>query len=336
MKYHDSIEQADKKSAQAMKQLQQWHLAATPINYAVSYEYVNNKNAKLKKLIEQHLALGKRLDNFLFEDIYQQVILKQNSFRDGIVNDIDQLITTSSESNKHSQSSLNSFVQTLEREAPAIASADQKLISRAVQALQKASRVFKIQQLQISEQLKQSVDKANALKAELDVLKKEIYLDPLTGLYNRKALAKHVEAWIAEDPSKQIAAIVVNVDQLGEINQHFGGLISDVLLSKIAQKVKSYVGDSGLPVRAGNEEFLILLPDVERSIAMEIAEKIRQGVEKLRFVSSKSGVRLPQMTVSLGVNDFTLSQNFKLILNNTRALVTELQKSAHNQVMVAG
>lgn len=336
MKYHDSIEQADKKSAQAIKQLQHWRLAATPINYAVSYEFVNNKNAKLKKLIEQHLALGKPLDNFLFEDIYQQVILKQNNFRDGIVTDIDQLITATSESNKHSQSSLNSFVQTLEREAPAIASADKKHISKAVQALQKASRVFKIQQLKISEQLKQSVEKANALKAELDVLKKEIYLDPLTGLYNRKALAKHIEAWIADDPSKQIAAIVVNVDQLDEINQHFGGLISDVLLSKIAQKVKSYVGDSGLPVRAGNEEFLILLPDVERPIAMEIAEKIRQGVEKLRFVSSKSGVRLPQMTVSLGVNDFTLSQNFKLILNNTRALVTELQKSAHNQVMVAG
>ena len=336
MKYHDSIEQADKKLNLAIKQLQQWRLPATPINYAVSYEFINNKNPKLKKLIEQHLALGKRLDNFLFEDIYQQIILKQSNFRDEIVGDIDQLLSDANDVNKHNHTSIDKFVRTLDSEAPALDSNDKQRVSKAVKALQKASRSFKVQQLKIGEQLKHSVAKTDALKAELDAIRKEIYLDPLTGLYNRKALAKNIEAWIADDPKKQIAAIVVNVDQLGEVNQHFGGLISDVLLSKIAQKVKSYVGESGLPVRAGNEEFLILLPDVERPVAMEIAEKIRQGVEKLRFVSSKSGVRLPQMTVSLGVNDFTLSQNFKLILNNTRALVTELQKSTKNQITVAG
>ena len=336
MKYHDSIEQAEKKSSLAIKQLQQWQLAATPINYAVSYEFINNKNPKLKKLIEQHLALGKRLDNFLFEDIYQQVILKQTDFRDGIVKEIGELISDTGKANKHSHSSIENFVKTLDVETPALTSTDKGRVATAVKALQKASRVFKVQQIKVAEQLKQTEEKAKALKVELDTIKKEIYLDPLTGLYNRKALAKHIETWVADDPKKQVSAIVVNIDQLDQVNQHFGGLISDVLLSKIAQKVKSYVGESGLPVRAGNEEFLILLPDVERSIAMEIAEKIRQGVEKLRFVSSKSGVRLPQMTVSLGINDFTLSQNFKLILNNTRALVTELQKSSANQITVAG
>ena len=56
------------------------------------------------------------------------------------------------------------------------------------------------------------------------------------------------------------------------------------------RKQGSYVGESGLPVRSAGDEFLILLPDVERNIAGEIAKKIKQGVEKLRFVNS--GLRM--------------------------------------------
>ena len=168
----------------------------------------------------------------------------------------------------------------------------------------------------------------------MNEVKKEIYLDPLTGLYNKKALSKHLETWRTEDPNKPIAAIVISIDQLELVNDKFGSLISDVLLSKIAHKVGSYVGDSGLPVRSGHDEFLILLPEIERNIAGEIAEKIRQGVANLRFVSSKSGVRLPQMTISMGINDFRLNQKVQTVLNHTRSLVMDMQRNSQNQITV--
>jgi diguanylate cyclase len=169
------------------------------------------------------------------------------------------------------------------------------------------------------------------LQIELADIRKNIYLDPLTGLYNRKAMSKHLEEWFKEDPSKEIAAIVININQFTGVTNKFGSLISDVLLTKIADKVGSYVDDSGLPVRSAGDEFLILLPDIDRNIAQEIADKIRQGVEKMRFISSKSGIRLPQLTVSTGVNHFKASENVNMVINRTRKAMTEIYKKVSNQ-----
>jgi len=140
-------------------------------------------------------------------------------------------------------------------------------------------------------------------------------------------MSKHLEAWFKEDPNKEIAAIVININQFSQITNKFGSLISDVLLTKIADKVASYVDDSGLPVRSAGDEFLILLPEVDNNMAEEIADKIRQGVEKMRFISSKSGIRLPKMTVSTDVNNFKSSENVNTIISNTRKKITEIQKN---------
>jgi len=173
------------------------------------------------------------------------------------------------------------------------------------------------------------------LQLELTDIRKNIYLDPLTGLYNRKAMSKHLEAWFKEDPYKEIAAIVININQFNQITNKFGSLISDVLLTKVADKIGSYVDDSGLPVRSAGDEFLILLPDIDRNVAQEIADKIRQGVEKLRFISSKSGIRLPQLTVSTGVNNFKASENVNTIVSNTRKIISKIQTKMSSQPPLA-
>lgn len=335
VKYHDSIKQAEQKLALAIKQLQLWHLPASPINYAISYEYVNGKNSTLIAHIKQQLSLGKKLDSFFIEELYQQYILGQSSFRDEIITEIDELITDVQQNSRSSVGYADGLIKKIDENVDNLKSKNQQKIAFAIKQIEKASKSFKQKQQQLAKQLIISKKQSQSLKSELEEVKKEIYLDPLTGLYNRKALNKHIDTWTKEDPNKSVAAIVINVDQLHLVNQKFGSLISDVLLSKIASKVGSYVGESGLPVRSGHDEFLILLPDVDKTVASEIADKIRQGVEKLRFVSSKSGVRLPQMTISMGVNDFRLSQNVQSIVNHTRNLVIDMQRSCHNKITIA-
>ena len=93
------------------------------------------------------------------------------------------------------------------------------------------------------------------------------------------------------------------------------------MLSKVANKVSSYIDDSGLAVRSGSDEFIILLPDLSTNNANEIANKIYQGVEKLRFVSSKSGIRLPKLTVSTAVGQFKVAEEANSIIKKSRQLL---------------
>ncbi|AOW77300.1 hypothetical protein A3Q34_10790 [Colwellia sp. PAMC 20917] len=326
MKYHDSIKQAELKMNMAVKQLQRWFLPVSPINYSVSYEYINKKNILLNTAIENKLATGKKLDDFFIEENYRQFILGQSKFRDELIDDLDDVVTHVEKNSQKSSQSINKLITTLDSNISDLQSTDKEKIIVAVNSIRHASKAFKLHQQKFAEHISFTRKKTQALKVELKEVREEIYMDPLTGLYNRKAMSKHLDLWLTEDPSRQVAAIVVCVDQISEVNLQFGHLISDVLLSKIASKVSSYVDGSGLPIRSGGDEFLILLPGIDKGSAQEIADKITHGVEKLRFVSSKSGIRLPQMTLSTGVDTFNVAENANSILKKSRLLLPDLYK----------
>lgn len=308
----------------AVAQLNQWRLPVNPINYAVSYEYCKNKKPILTASIKHLLLSGKGLDSFFMEQLFKDHLLEQSKFRDDIISDLSQLFTQIQESCLKSTSGAQDLIEQLDDNIPALMSNDRNEVKSAISKLHQASTLFKKQQQQLAEQLELSQLQTQALECELEEVRQEIYLDPVTGLHNRKAMSKHVDAWLSEDAERGIAAIVVSVDHFHQFNERFGALIGDVILSKIAKKVASYVDDSGLPVRSASDEFIVLLPDVDGSIANEIAEKIKQGIEKLRFVSVQSGVRLPKMSISCGISEMKDKEPLNQFINRSRkAVVSE-------------
>ena len=321
--------------ALSLETLSDWRLPATPINYAVVYEYTAAKNTDLKKAIEHHLKVKGFPDNFTIEQWYLDFIIGQNNVREEIIEDMDEVITQIQKSCLQSSINTQNLTTGMEKDIAFIEQGNPEEIKMAALRLKKASKALKSQQQKLAEQMVLSQQKTNALKEELEEVKKDIYIDSITGLYNKKALNKHFDAWITENPKKKIGALVIDIDHFNEFSEKFGSLIGDVILSKIAQKISGYVDDSGLPVRTGNHEFLILLPDVEQNIASEIAEKIRQGVEKIRFISSKSGIRLPQMTISLGVSDYRLNESLDSLLNRTQKALIQAQEKGYNSIALA-
>ncbi len=305
----------------AVAQLSQWYLPVNPINYAVSYEYCKNKKPILTASIKRLLLSGKNLDSFFMEELFKEHLLEQSKFRDDIISDLSQLFTQVQESCLKSTSGAQDLIEQLDDNIPALMSSDRNKVKSAILKLHQASALFKKQQQQLVEQLELSQLQTQALEYELEEVRQEVYLDPITGLHNRKAMSKHVDAWLSEDADRGIAAIVISVDHFGQFSERFGALIGDVILSKIAKKVASYVDDSGLPVRSASDEFIVLLPDVDGSIASEIAEKIKQGVEKLRFVSVQSGVRLPKMSISCGIGEMKNKEPLNQFINRSRKTI---------------
>ncbi len=307
----------------AVAQLNQWRLPVNPINYAVSYEYCKNKKPILTASIKRLLLSGKNIDGFFMEQLYKDHLLEQSQFRDDIITDLSQLFAQIQDNCQQSTFGAQNFIDQLDDNIPALMSHEKTEVKKAIAKLHRASTAFKKQQQQLVEQLQQSQIQTKALEEELEEVRQEIYLDPVTGLYNRKAMSKHVDTWLSEDAERGIAAIVINVDHFAQFNERFGVLIGDVILSKIAKKVASYVDDSGLPVRSANDEFIVLFPDVDNDIASEIAEKIKQGVDKIRFVSVKSGVRLPKMSISCGTSEIQRKESLNQLINRTRKIMQD-------------
>jgi diguanylate cyclase (GGDEF)-like protein len=125
--------------------------------------------------------------------------------------------------------------------------------------------------------------------------------DPLTGLYNRRALFElsRMEFSRAERTNRPISCMMLDLDHFKEINDNFGHQTGDHILQEFARRCKHAVRDMDLVGRYGGEELLIVLPETDITTALQIAERTRSTVAAIPM---KVADRQLRVTVSIGVS----------------------------------
>jgi diguanylate cyclase (GGDEF)-like protein len=129
--------------------------------------------------------------------------------------------------------------------------------------------------------------------------------DDLTGLYNRRFLDEYLRVQIpqAQRRGSGLAFLALDIDHFKPINDRFGHPVGDAVLRRLASLLRELGRSSDLPVRIGGEEFLILAAETHCDGAMQLAERLRAGVETLNF--TELGLNPPlQISVSIGVAVF--------------------------------
>jgi diguanylate cyclase (GGDEF)-like protein len=109
------------------------------------------------------------------------------------------------------------------------------------------------------------------------------YLDPLTGVANRRRLMEVIDSAIdrAQTRSLPIGLIVLDVDHFKDYNDQFGHLAGDVALRAVAQALQSAMREQDLVSRFGGEEFACVLIDADIDVVARCAERMRALVEAL-------------------------------------------------------
>jgi len=107
------------------------------------------------------------------------------------------------------------------------------------------------------------------------------YHDPLTRLPNRQLLLDRINQGLAKSERSQLllAILFLDLDKFKEINDNLGHDIGDELLKTIAVRVSASVRGSDTVARAGGDEFIIVLPEInDRHDAVLVAKKILEGI----------------------------------------------------------
>jgi len=332
MIYQDSVEQASEKAALAIAFLQRNRLAAHPVNFTVAYEYISGVIAELCQAIEDKLGAKIPFDDFVMAELYNSFIVPTGRQNEQLIRQVYQMLTQFQQQANATGELIDGYVSVLDHSLQALKTDTAEQARDTIARVLSATYELKIGQQKLRDQLSKAQDQSHQLREEVEQLKRQRHVDPLTGMFNRLAMQEHIDMWLTENPQRRIAAISVDLDHFRQFNQDYGHGIGDVILSKVARKISAYVQDSGLPVRAGGEEFLILLPDVDLRTAGEIAEQVRRGVEKLRFVSSRSKKTLPKVTISLGVALYQSNENWHQFLARTTQVLAIAKKRGRNQV----
>ena len=125
--------------------------------------------------------------------------------------------------------------------------------------------------------------------------------DGLTGLLVRRHFRERLEeeAERAKRRSSSLVFLMVDLDHFKQINDTYGHLVGDVVLREVAHLVRGSVREIDLVGRFGGEEFGVVLPDADRDLGIQIADRIRQTAANTVIMAYDEQVGV---TVSIGVS----------------------------------
>lgn len=139
----------------------------------------------------------------------------------------------------------------------------------------------------------------SSLKSSLNKAHDQAFVDPLTGVANRRAYDERIklefERW--KRNKEPLAIAIMDVDKFKKINDTFGHPVGDKVLRKISQLVNKKVRGSDFFGRVGGVEFVIIFVGSDLANIMTRLEQFRKSIEDCKFGSKGSRVVI---TMSVG------------------------------------
>lgn len=134
-------------------------------------------------------------------------------------------------------------------------------------------------------------------------LAEQATIDEMTGLRNRRGVNIIINDELGRMKRAQlpVSLLVLDVDNFKTYNDNYGHPAGDQVLQRIATVMLEMTNRSGeFAARMGGEEFAMFFPSMKLAAALEVAERVRDGVLNLRIPHEKSPTS-EYVTVSIGV-----------------------------------
>ncbi|KGE65478.1 MULTISPECIES: GGDEF domain-containing protein [Pseudomonas] len=126
--------------------------------------------------------------------------------------------------------------------------------------------------------------------------------DPLTALYNRRALDLRAPRLLAQvSPAQPGALLLIDIDNFKSVNDLYGHTAGDRLLIALSEMIRSVVPQGALAARLGGDEFVILLNPASTEQIVELGSSLRDQFHQL---ASQTFTTPAPVTLSIGATLF--------------------------------
>lgn len=191
--------------------------------------------------------------------------------------------------------------------------------------------------------LKETTNELKRLNKELEEANHKLEIlsqtDGLTGIYNRSMFDKILKKeWKrCKKHQKPIALIMIDIDFFKSFNDNYGHQAGDICLKQVAEVLSECTERmNDFVVRYGGEEFAIILLDMDKESALELAHKMRNSVENMNIQHDYSSVS-DYVTISLGVYAVVPDEKLTIeeFIRNADMALYKAKNTNRNRVVVA-
>lgn len=195
-------------------------------------------------------------------------------------------------------------------------------------AMQKKNRDLSV----MLNQLKKSQESISEKNRELEVL---AWLDPLTGLLNRRKLIEQFENQLETSvrQSTPLICLMLDIDHFKAINDTYGHGIGDEVICAVAATMKLVTREQDIVGRYGGEEFVVIMPDTNERDGLAMAERLREAVHAL---STDITVPVSKLSASFGISEYqseTDTVDLKELLERADQALYAAKEAGRNRVV---
>jgi diguanylate cyclase (GGDEF)-like protein/PAS domain S-box-containing protein len=160
-------------------------------------------------------------------------------------------------------------------------------------------------------------------------LQKLATIDSLTGVYNRHKTNEEIDIQLARTKryDENFTLVMFDIDNFKNVNDTYGHDVGDYILKELSEVVLKHIRESDRFGRWGGEEFMLLLPEVNKDEGIRVADKIRDFISKYPFN------KLSRITISVGVSTFMENDTKESLLKRTDEALYQAKSSGRNRVI---
>ncbi len=338
--YEETVEKAAELVRMVIPKLAGIKRPINPINYALWYEYFLGRNKALMDTLDSLSATPEKYTDEVAEELFRIHILGTSSDRlEMIGRKVHSILDGTSEMLSGTGEHLEQFNREVTHTKVVLDEAiDPAEIRPLVGGLIAASDSVISANRDLCQQLEIRSNEIERLKEEIETIRAEAALDPLTGLANRKTFDDALANALSENREKEryICLLMIDIDRFKVINDRFGHLVGDRVLRHIANVLTESVKGRDTVARFGGEEFAIILPETRPDGAQAVAENIRRTIEEARLRRSKDGELLGKITVSVGIAWAKPGYPAEGLIDLADQALLQAKRSGRNQVAIGG
>jgi two-component system cell cycle response regulator len=158
--------------------------------------------------------------------------------------------------------------------------------------------------------------------------------DALTGLFNRRYMESHLSTLVeqAATRGKPLTVLVLDIDFFKAINDTHGHDAGDDVLREFALRIRKSIRGIDLACRYGGEEFVIVMPETNITVATMVAERLRRRIATEPFVIQQ-GARTVDVTISIGIAALGENDEAVSVLKRADQALYRAKRDGRNRVV---
>ncbi len=312
-----------------------------PANFTLWYSYYSDILPDLRRMIDVLVRSGQPFSQVRCDELFQRffgtdaearAIREAGERTQNAIAKLQEVLRETEVVISRYGEALGGFRLTLEETVPL------ERLRAAVAAIASETDAIAEEHRRLQRRLAETGSALSQLRARLYSARRELMIDSLTGIANRKgfdsALADAVAAAQAE--RQPMSLLMIDLDHFKSFNDRHGHLVGDMVLRLTAKVLTDCVKGRDTVARFGGEEFAIILPGTSLGDAVIVADNVRQTLGRKQIINRNRTENFGTITLSVGATEYRVRESPHDLISRADSALYLAKRNGRNQVCSKG